>query len=217
MQGLSVRGEMRLSKIKVLIVDDHEMVRMGLSTYLQTENDIEVVGEGRNGKEAVDQAYNLQPDIILMDLLMDEMNGVEATKALCDHQAKIIVLTSYLDDEMLFPVMEAGAFSYILKTSSAAEIAACIRKAAQGEAMFEGQVTQKMFQQMRNKPKHEELTPREKEVLALIGIGKSNKEIGEFLHIGIKTVKTHVSHIFTKLELEDRTQAAIYANKHELV
>ncbi|TMW72912.1 response regulator [Alteribacter natronophilus] len=206
-----------MEKIRVLIVDDHEMVRMGLSTYLMTEPDMDVVGEGKSGREAVAKAKALNPDVILMDLLMDDMNGVEATKALSGHPAKIIVLTSYLDDEMLFPVMDAGAFSYILKTSSAAEIAACIRKAGKGEPTFEGQVTQKMFQQMRNKPKHDELTRREKEVLSLIGKGKSNKEISEELFIGIKTVKTHVSHILTKLELEDRTQAAIYANKHSLV
>ncbi|RNA69970.1 response regulator [Alteribacter keqinensis] len=206
-----------MSKIRVLIVDDHEMVRMGLSTYLQTEPDIDVVGEGKNGREAISKAKELNPDVILMDLLMDEMNGVEATKALEEHQAKIIVLTSYLDDEMLFPVMEAGAFSYILKTSSAIDIANCIRKAYKGEPTFEGQVTQKMFHQMRHKPKHNDLTRREKEVLSLIGQGLSNKEIGERLHIGIKTVKTHVSHILTKLELDDRTQAAIYANKHSLV
>ncbi|WP_026690225.1 response regulator [Alteribacter aurantiacus] len=206
-----------MNKIRVLIVDDHEMVRMGLRTYLQTEPDIDVVGEGKSGREAVEKANELKPDVILMDLLMDDMNGVEATKALEAHSAKIIVLTSYMDDEMLFPVMEAGAFSYILKTSSAVEIANCIRKAYKGEATFEGQVTQKMFNQMRHKPKHDELTRREKEVLALIGQGLSNKEIGERLHIGIKTVKTHVSHILTKLELDDRTQAAIYANKHSLV
>lgn len=206
-----------MTNIRVLIVDDHEMVRMGLSTFLQTEPDIDVVGEGRNGREAVTKAKELSPDVILMDLMMDEMNGVEATKALEGHSAKIIVLTSYLDNEMLFPVMEAGAFSYILKTTSASDIASCIRKAFKGEATFEGQVTQKMFHQMRHKPKHEELTNREKEVLALIGKGQTNKEIGENLHIGIKTVKTHVSHILMKLELDDRTQAAIYANKHSLV
>ncbi|PYZ97707.1 DNA-binding response regulator [Alteribacter lacisalsi] len=206
-----------MEKIRVLIVDDHEMVRMGLSTYLMTEPDMEIVGEGKSGREAVAKANDLNPDVILMDLLMDDMNGVEATKALASHPARIIVLTSYLDDEMLFPVMDAGAFSYILKTSSATDIAACIRKAHKGEPTFEGQVTQKMFQQMRNKPKHDELTRREKEVLSLIGKGKTNKEISEELFIGIKTVKTHVSHILTKLELDDRTQAAIYANKHSLV
>ncbi|RKL65826.1 DNA-binding response regulator [Salipaludibacillus neizhouensis] len=206
-----------MKNIRVLIVDDHEMVRMGLSTFLQTEPDIEVVGEGKNGREAIAKANELMPDVILMDLIMDEMNGVEATKALEGHLAKIIVLTSYLDDEMLFPVMEAGAFSYILKTTSASGIANCIRKAFKGEATFEGQVTQRMFHQMRHKPKHDELTRREKEVLALVGKGQTNKEISENLHIGIKTVKTHVSHILMKLELDDRTKAAIYANKHSLV
>ncbi|MCR6095773.1 response regulator transcription factor [Salipaludibacillus agaradhaerens] len=204
-------------KIKVLVVDDHEMVRMGLVTYINVEDDMEVVGEAGDGKEAIQKAGECLPDVILMDLLMDNMNGIEATKVLSKTTAKVIVLTSYLDDEMLFPVIEAGAFSYLLKTSNATEIAAAIRKAVNDEPTFQGQVTQKMIQYMNEKPKHTDLTNREKEVLSLIGKGKSNKEIGEELFIGIKTVKTHVSHILSKLELEDRTQAAIYANKHHLV
>ncbi|MBU9713263.1 response regulator transcription factor [Evansella tamaricis] len=204
--------------IKVLVVDDHDMVRMGLVTYLSVEDDIEVVGEGSDGFEAVQKAKELSPDVILMDLLMDGMNGIDATKKIMEEMdnIKVIVLTSYLDDEMLFPVMEAGAFSYLLKTSSATEIVDAIRKAKKGEPTFQGKVTQKMFQHMHSKPKHDELTNREKEVLALIGQGKTNKEIATALFIGIKTVKTHVSHILAKLELEDRTQAAIYANKHHL-
>ncbi|MDG5789148.1 response regulator transcription factor [Evansella sp. AB-P1] len=202
--------------IRLLIVDDHDMVRMGLITYLSIEDDIEVIGEASDGHEAVRKARELKPDVILMDLLMDGMNGIEATKALANENMKIIVLTSYLDDEMLFPVMEAGAFSYLLKTSSANEIAGAIRNAQKNLPTFQGQVTQKMFRHMHAKPKHDELTMREKEVLALIGQGKTNKDIAETLHIGIKTVKTHVSHILSKLEVEDRTQAAIYANKHHL-
>ncbi|MFA9555822.1 response regulator [Evansella sp. AB-rgal1] len=202
--------------IRLLIVDDHDMVRMGLVTFLSIEDDIEIVGEASNGLEAVKKAKELKPDVILMDLLMDGMNGIEATKNIASDEIKIIVLTSYLDDEMLFPVMEAGAFSYLLKTSSADEIVDAIRKAKNGMPTFQGQVTQKMFQHMHTKPKHHELTNREKEVLALIGNGKSNKEISETLFIGIKTVKTHVSHILAKLELDDRTQAAIYANKNHL-
>ncbi|WP_280769269.1 response regulator transcription factor [Salipaludibacillus daqingensis] len=203
--------------IKVLVVDDHDMVRMGLVTYLSVEEDMEVVGEACDGAEAIDKAGKTFPDVILMDLLMEKMNGIEATKVLAKTNVKIIVLTSYIDDEMLFPVLEAGAFSYLLKTSSADEIAQAIRKAANGEPTFQGQVTQKMFRHMHNKPKHDELTNREHEVLCLIGKGKTNKEISEELFIGIKTVKTHVSHILAKLEIEDRTQAAIYANKNHLV
>ncbi|SDZ00979.1 two-component system, NarL family, response regulator LiaR [Evansella caseinilytica] len=204
------------NKIRLLIVDDHEMVRMGLATFLSMEDDMEIVGEATNGREAIEKAWELKPDVILMDLLMEGMNGIEATRELAQEKARIIVLTSYLDDEMLFPVMEAGAFSYLLKTSAADEIAAAIRKAANGEPTFQGQVTKKMIQRMQAKPKHLELTAREREVLALIGQGKTNKDIAEELFIGIKTVKTHVSHILGKLELEDRTQAAIYANKHHL-
>lgn len=205
------------SSIKVLVVDDHDMVRMGLVTYLSVEEGIEVVGEACDGEEAIDKALETMPDVILMDLLMEKMNGIEATKVLSKTKAKIIVLTSYIDDEMLFPVMEAGAFSYLLKTSTAEDIAKAVRKAAKGEPTFQGQVTQKMFRHMHEKTKHDELTKREKEVLCLIGKGKSNKDISEELYIGIKTVKTHVSHILAKLELEDRTQAAIYANKNQLV
>lgn len=205
------------SSIKVLVVDDHDMVRMGLVTYLSVEEGIEVVGEACDGEEAIDKALETMPDVILMDLLMEKMNGIEATKVLSKTKAKIIVLTSYIDDEMLFPVMEAGAFSYLLKTSTAEDIAKAVRNAAKGEPTFQGQVTQKMFRHLHEKPKHDELTKREKEVLCLIGKGKSNKDISEELYIGIKTVKTHVSHILAKLELEDRTQAAIYANKNQLV
>ncbi|WP_416151262.1 response regulator transcription factor [Salipaludibacillus sp. HK11] len=204
-------------RIKVLVVDDHDMVRMGLVTFLSVEDDIEVVGEACNGEEAISKAAEVLPDVILMDLLMEKMNGIEATKVLAKTKAKIIVLTSYLDNEMLFPVMDAGAFSYLLKTSTADDIAQAIRKAVNGEPTFQGQVTQKMFRHMNEKPKHEELTKREKEVLCLMGKGKTNKEISEELYIGIKTVKTHVSHILAKLELEDRTQVAIYANKNHLV
>jgi len=203
--------------IKVLVVDDHNMVRMGLVTYLSVEEGIEVVGEACNGEEAIDKAKETMPDVILMDLLMEKMNGIEATKVLSKTNVKIIVLTSYIDDEMLFPVMEAGAFSYLLKTSTAEEIVQAVHKAGKGEPTFQGQVTKKMFRHMHEKRKHDDLTKREKEVLCLIGKGKSNKDISEELYIGIKTVKTHVSHVLAKLDLEDRTQAAIYANKNKLV
>ncbi|OIJ10141.1 DNA-binding response regulator [Anaerobacillus arseniciselenatis] len=205
-----------MNKIKVLIIDDHEMVRMGLKMYLDCEEEIEVVGEGANGEEAIKLAQQLEPDVILMDLMMEKVNGIEATRQITkiNKDIKVIVLTSFMDDEMVFPVIEAGAFSYVLKTTSASEIAETIYKAVKGEPTIEGKVASMMFHRMKEKPKHESLTKREREVLLLLGEGKSNKEIGDELHIGIKTVKTHVSNILSKLELADRTQVAIYVSKH---
>ena len=207
--------------IKVLLVDDHEMVRLGVSSYLMIQSDMEVVGEASNGLEGYHKALELRPDIILMDLVMDVMDGIEATqKIMADWpQAKIIIVTSFLDDEKVYPAMEAGASSYLLKTSSAAEIAQAIRSTYQGHKVIEPAVTEKIIEhrldQARPKP-HDELTNRELDVLRLIGQGYSNQAIAEELVITLKTVKTHVSNIFTKLEVDDRTQAAIYAVHHHL-
>ena len=207
--------------IKVLLVDDHEMVRLGVSSYLMIQSDMEVVGEASNGLEGYHKALELRPDIILMDLVMDVMDGIEASqKIMADWpQAKIIIVTSFLDDEKVYPAMEAGASSYLLKTSSAAEIAQAIRSTYQGHKVIEPAVTEKIIEhrldQARPKP-HDELTNRELDVLRLIGQGYSNQAIAEELVITLKTVKTHVSNIFTKLEVEDRTQAAIYAVHHHL-
>ena len=207
--------------IKVLLVDDHEMVRLGVSSYLMIQSDMEVVGEASNGLEGYHKALELRPDIILMDLVMDVMDGIEATqKIMADWpQAKIIIVTSFLDDEKVYPAMEAGASSYLLKTSSAAEIAQAIRSTYQGHKVIEPAVTEKIIEhrldQARPKP-HDELTNRELDVLRLIGQGYSNQAIAEEMVITLKTVKTHVSNIFTKLEVEDRTQAAIYAVHHHL-
>ncbi|HHY21126.1 MAG TPA: response regulator transcription factor [Bacilli bacterium] len=208
--------------IKVLLVDDHEMVRMGLSSYLETEDDIEVVGEASDGEEGVRLALLHKPDVILMDLVMEGKDGIEATREITAElkETRIIVLTSFIDDEKVYPVIEAGAFSYLLKTSRANEIANAIRSAYAGESIVEAQVTNKMMQRMREKRMpllHEQLTPRELEVLCLVGNGKSNQEIAEELFIGIKTVKTHVSNVLAKLDVEDRTQIAIYAHRHGLV
>jgi two-component system, NarL family, response regulator LiaR len=206
-------------KIRVLIVDDHEMVRMGLVAYLSCEEDIEIVGEASGGKQGVELALKLKPDVVLMDLLMEGMNGIEATKMIMEKAdyIKVIVLTSYLDEERVFPAIEAGAFSYLLKTSTAEQIYQAIKKAMRGESVLEGKVTNLMINRVQRRPKHTSLTEREMEVLELMGRGKSNQEIGDILCIGIKTVKTHVSNILAKLELEDRTKVAIYANQHGLV
>ncbi|HDR8061489.1 response regulator transcription factor [Bacillus thuringiensis] len=207
--------------IKVLLVDDHEMVRMGVSAYLSTQPDIEVVGEAENGKKGSELALQLRPDIILMDLVMDEMDGVEATRAIIQEwpEAKIVVVTSFLDDEKLYPVIEAGATSYLLKTSKASDIADAVRATYDGETVLEPKVTGKMMSRMRQKkeqPLHDDLTEREFEILLLIAEGKSNQEIADELFIALKTVKTHVSNILNKLNVSDRTQAVIYAFRHQL-
>jgi len=207
--------------IKVLLVDDHEMVRMGVGTYLSTQPDIEVVGEAENGKRGVELALKLRPDIVLMDLVMDVMDGVEATRLLISQwpEAKVIVVTSFLDDEKLYPVIEAGATSYLLKTSRASNIADAIRSTHEGEAVLEPKIAGMMMTKMRTKEKaqlHDDLTEREFEILLLIAQGKSNQEIADELFIALKTVKTHVSNILAKLDVTDRTQAVIYAFRHEL-
>ena len=207
--------------IKVLLVDDHEMVRLGVSTYLSIQPDIDVVGESSDGQEGVEKALSLRPDVILMDLVMDNMDGITATKEILAQwpQAKILIVTSYIDDEKVFPAIQAGASGYLLKTSSAQEIAEAVRKTIVGERVIEEEVSEKIQNQdyANQYFLYEELTNREREVLDLIAQGKSNQEIAEILFITLKTVKTHVSNILAKLGVEDRTQAAIYAFKHGLV
>lgn len=211
-------------KIKVMLVDDHEMVRMGLKAYLSTDSEIQVVGEASNGRKAVEMACAIYPDIILMDLLMEEMNGIEATKRIMDacedsgKDIKIIILTSFVEEDKVIPAIEAGAFGYLLKTSGTQDIIRAIKKAYNGESVLEGEVSRVMIQSRRKKEKkHDQLTDREMEILKELGKGKSNKEISESLYIGIKTVKTHVSSILSKLEVEDRTKAAVYAIRNDLV
>ncbi|MGY3725068.1 two component transcriptional regulator, LuxR family [Granulicatella balaenopterae] len=208
--------------IKVLLVDDHEMVRLGVAAYLSIQDDIEVIGEAENGQEGVKKALALRPDVILMDLVMPIMDGIEATKEILSQwpEAKIIIVTSFIDDEKVYPAINAGAKSYLLKTSSAAEIANGIRDTYKGEGVFEPAVTDKLVHKMQYENRHfphDDLTIREKEILLLIAEGKSNQEIADELFITLKTVKTHVSNILAKLGVEDRTQATIYAFKHQLV
>ncbi|MCL6445919.1 MAG: response regulator transcription factor [Alicyclobacillus sp.] len=207
--------------IRVLIVDDHEVVRMGLRAYLDTEADIEVVGEAANGETAVRLAQTLQPDVILMDLLMPDISGIEATNRLkrAGVAAKIIMLTSSVDDEQMILAIRAGALSYLLKTSPAADVVDAIRQAAAGRSVLDPQVQQRLVGGLQadagTKP-WEELTDRERDVLKGIASGKNNQEIADHLGIGVKTVKTHVSNILLKLGVMDRTQAAIYAIRHHL-
>ena len=208
--------------IKVLLVDDHEMVRLGVSAYLSVQEDIEVIAQAENGKIGVEKALELKPDIILMDLVMPVMDGIEATKEILSKwkEAKIIIVTSFIDDEKVYPAISAGAKSYLLKTSSASEIAQAIRDTYRGEGVFEKEVSEKLEHRHEVEEEFrlfEELTSREKEVLLLIAQGKSNQEIADECFITLKTVKTHVSNILSKLHVEDRTQATIYAFKHHLV
>lgn len=208
--------------ISVLFVDDHEMVRIGVTSYLSAQPDMEVIGEAENGKQAVELALRLRPDIILMDLVMQEMDGIEATRQIMEQwpDARIIIVTSFLDDEKVYPALEAGATSYLLKTSKASDIADAVRATYHGQSVLEPEVTGKVMTRMRQRQErlpHEELTGREMEILLQIAQGKSNQEIADELFIALKTVKTHVSSILSKLGVQDRTQAVIYAFKHGLI
>lgn len=207
--------------VRVVVVDDHEVVRKGIIAYLKTDPRIDVVGEAESGKESIPIIEKEKPDVVLMDLIMENGNGIEATKKIMEihPDCRVIILTSYYDDEQVFPALEAGAFSYLLKTSSGTEIVDAILKASEGENVIEPKVAGKMLTNFRKEEKkpHEELTDREMEVLLCIGNGMTNQEISEHLFIGIKTVKTHVSNILSKLGVKDRTQAAVYVHRNNLL
>lgn len=208
-----------MEKINVILIDDHEMVRLGLKSFLNLQADVEVIGEASDGKAGIDLALALKPDVVVMDLVMPEMDGVEATLTLLKQwkSAKILVLTSYLDNEKIYPVIEAGAKGYMLKTSSGAEILHSIRKVAQGELAIETEVDKKIKYHDEHPDLHDDLTARERDVLKLLTKGYDNQTIADELFISLKTVKTHVSNILAKLEVEDRTQAVVYAFRHHLV
>ena len=210
-----------MNKIRVLIVDDHGVVRQGLRTYLEVLDDIEVIGEAENGSEAVAQVRQHQPDVVLMDLVMPEMDGIEATRQVgaISPNSKVIVLTSFADDEQVFPAIKAGAAGYLLKDVSPADLANAIRAVQAGETHLHPEITKKLVEQLASpkpdqEPLPDDLTPRELEVLRLIAQGMNNRQIALALTISEKTVKTHVSNILSKLHLADRTQAAIYAHRH---
>lgn len=204
--------------IRVILVDDHEMVRLGLKGYLNLQPDIEVVAEADNGREGVEKALDLKPDVLIMDLVMPEMSGIEATLDILDRwpQAKILVLTSYLDNAKIYPVLEAGAKGYMLKTSSADEILRAIRRVARGELAIETEVDEKVSDLNLNQPLHDQLTARERDILTLLAKGYDNQRIADESFISLKTVKTHVSNILSKLNVSDRTQAVVYAFQHGL-
>jgi len=204
--------------ITVLLVDDHEVVRQGVRFFLETNPDFTVVAEADSGLSAVKMAEEHVPDVVLMDLIMPKMGGVEATRRIKDisPRTQIVVLTSYHDDEHIFPALQAGAVSYILKDVRMEELAEAIRRAVQGEATLHPRVAARILQEMHGNRTQElnpftELTNREMEVLILIANGQSNADIAEKLVISEYTVKGHVSNILSKLHLADRTQAAVYA------
>lgn len=206
--------------IRIVVIDDHDVVRKGIISFLETEDDMEVIGQADSGFDGAELVLKKQPEVVLMDLIMVSGNGIEATKQIMASypECKVIILTSYYDNEQVIPALEAGAFSYLLKTSNAQEIADAVRKAAKDENVIEPKVAQKMMSRFRSSAKkpHEDLTERELEVLLCIGDGMTNQEISEKLYIGIKTVKTHVSNILSKLDVNDRTQAAVYVHRNHL-
>lgn len=208
--------------IKVLIADDHHVVRRGLLFFLKTQKDIQVIGEASNGKEAVQLTTELHPDIVLMDLVMPEMDGIQATKRIKAKfpEIQILMLTSFSDRDHVVPAIEAGAAGYQLKDIEPDELVLAIRRIMAGENIMHPQATTQLI---RNREMMEELphtkhplTKREQDVLAELTKGKSNKEIAASLFVTEKTVKTHISNIFSKLEVQDRTQAALYAVKYGL-
>ena len=205
--------------MRILLVDDHEMVRLGLKSYLDLQADVDVVAESADGRAGVEKALEFRPDVIVMDIVMPEMNGIEATLAILKEwpEAQILILTSYLDNEKIHPVLDAGAKGYMLKTSSADEILQAIRKVAKGEIAIETEVSKKVQYHRNHIELHEDLTARERDILGLLAKGYENQRIADELFISLKTVKTHVSNILSKLEVGDRTQAVVYAFQHHLV
>jgi NarL family two-component system response regulator LiaR len=204
--------------ITILLVDDHNMVRMGLKAYFSTIADLQVIGEASSGEQAIELTKKLAPDIVLMDLIMPGMDGVEATRKIkqTSPHTQVIVVTSFHEDEHVFPAIRAGALSYVLKDIDPDELADAIRKAHTGEATLDPKVGARIIKEIQGARQEDinpftELTDRELEVLRLIAAGKNNHDIAEVLVISEKTVKSHISNILGKLHLADRTQAAVFA------
>ena len=209
--------------ITVLLVDDHSIVRKGVRGFLEIQENIEVVGEAESGEKAVVMCEEFAPDVVLLDLLMSGMNGVETTRQikLVSPRSNVIILTSFHDNEYILPAIQAGALSYLLKDVSPNDLVAAVRKASIGEAVLHPRIAIQIMSEMRAaktaKINLDELTNREHEVLQCIAEGLSNFDIGEKLFISEKTVKSHVGNILSKLHLADRTKAAVYAWRSGIV
>ena len=212
---------MTAERITVLIVDDHPVVRQGLRTFLELQEDLEIVGEAGDGEAAVAEVERLLPDVVLMDLRMPGVDGIEATRRIrsISPSTRVIALTSFTDDETVFPAVKAGAAGYLLKDVRPQDLAEAIRTVHRGEGLLHPTIAAKLMQDIaQDKPRGpgQDLTQRELEVLQHIARGMSNREIAEALVLSEKTVKTHVSNVLQKLHLADRTQAALYAVKEGL-
>ncbi|NPV77189.1 MAG: response regulator transcription factor [Anaerolineae bacterium] len=205
------------SKIRILVVDDHAIVREGLCALLNTEPDLEVVGQASDGIEAIAQAKKLQPDVILLDLVMPRKDGVQAIKEIMldNPQSRILVLTSFAEDDLLFPAIKAGAHGYLLKDSSPQELLQAIKEIHCGQSSLHPAIARKLIAEMQNSSDQNEtvepLTDREVEILTLLAQGLPNKAIAEKLTLSERTVRTHVTNILSKLHLANRTQAALFA------
>lgn len=211
-----------MESVKVLIVDDHAIVRKGIRALLATEPNIQIAGEAKDGREAVNEVERLQPDVILMDLVMPEVDGIEAIRQITGRQpaARILVLTSFATDEKVFPAIKAGALGYLLKDSNPEELVQAIHQVYRGESSLHPTIARKLLQELSRPPQRpptaEPLTEREMAVLRQIAHGLSNQEIADQLTISEATVRTHVSNILSKLHLASRTQAALYALREGL-
>jgi NarL family two-component system response regulator LiaR len=206
--------------IRVMLVDDHNVVRSGLATFLRAYEDLTLAGEARNGMEAVNLCHHIKPDVILMDLMMPEMDGIAATRAILDHDPdiKIIAITSFEEEEYVQGALAAGAISYLLKNVISDELARAIREAAAGRSTLSPEAARVLVQATRS-PKQPwlDLTERELQVLKLVVQGQSNRQIADAMFISITTVKAHVSNILSKLQVSNRAEAIAYALKHKIV
>ncbi|MBA3868165.1 MAG: response regulator transcription factor [Anaerolineae bacterium] len=205
--------------IRILIADDHAVVRQGLKMFLSLDPELEILGEAGDGKKAIEMARQLQPDIVLMDLLMPVLGGVEATATIRREMpdVEVIALTSVLEDKSVVDAVRAGAIGYLLKDTESDELIRAIKAAAAGQVQLSPKAAARLMREVRTPDNPETLTDRETDVLRLLALGQSNKEIAQTLSIGEKTVKTHVSNVLAKLSVTSRTQAALYAVRIGLV
>lgn len=214
-----------MDKLRVLLVDDHEVVRLGIRALLNQSENFEVVGEASNAKESIDLTAEIQPDIVLMDIRLPGMSGIEACEEITqsNRDVKVVMLTSYAEDEMLFAAIRAGASGYLLKQISSEDLIRSLNSVARGDAaLLDPMVTQRVFQEVRRAVKEEEasafavLSQQEKHVLILVSEGKTNREIAKSLFLGEGTVRNYVSSILSKLGTSNRAEAAAYAVEHNL-